>query len=126
MATDRTTSFAKTVDGLVHEETALDRARRIKDHYHRAVNDNPPPKEKERETEKPPVGSQMIKDDRPVLRPTPSGSMRQPDRQVAYGRLAQEKTAENKKLDRARRMHEAFKARQGPNHTHEREQDRER
>jgi hypothetical protein len=124
MASDRTTSIAKGIEGLVHPESALDRARRIRDQFVRAQNDNQPPKA--RETEKPPAGSQMVKEDMPVLRPSPSGPLRHPDRHAAYGRLAQERTEASKNLAAARRAHEAFKTRQGQPHTHENERDRDR
>jgi hypothetical protein len=124
VAADRTTSFAKSIEGLVHPESALDRARRLKDQFVRAQNDNQPPKQ--RETEKPPVGSQMVKDDMPVLRPTPNGPLRQPDRQAAYGRLSQERAEANKNLAAARRAHEAFRTKQGQHKTHDNDRDRER
>ena len=78
---DRPTSVAKSVEGLHHEESALDRARALREQFARAQNDNQ--QQKESQTEKPPgEGSQMIKEDAPVLKPTPSGPMRRNVRTV--------------------------------------------
>jgi len=124
---ERTTSFAKSVEGLHHEESALDRARALRDQFAHAQEQNNE-KQKPREAEKPrdeteKSGSQMVREDAPVMRPTPSGPMRQPDRQAAYGKLAKERSAENKKIDAAK-MAQEFKARQGKSHDHERDRDR--
>src|ERR1700687_653353 len=92
---DRPTSFAKSVEGLHHEESALDRARALRDQFKHAQEQNNE-KQKPREAEKPQGetekgGSQMIRDDRPVMRPTPSGPMRAtPDRYAAAAKLAKE------------------------------------
>lgn len=120
---DRSTSFAKSVEGLHHEESALDRARSLKEQFVRAQNDNQ--KQKETEAEKPPAGSQMVREDAPVLRPTPTGPMRQmPDRQAAAARLGKEHDNADARIEAARKAQEAFKARQ--QHTHDHDRDRER
>jgi hypothetical protein len=120
---DRSTSFAKSVEGLHHEESALDRARSLKEQFVRAQNDNQ--KQKETEAEKPPAGSQMVRQDAPVLRPTPSGPMRQmPDRQAAAARLGKEHDNADARIEAARKAQEAFKARQGKSHDHERDRER--
>ncbi len=117
---DRSTSFAKSVEGLHHEESALDRARSLKEQFVRAQNDNQ--KQKETEAEKPPAGSQMVRQDAPVLRPTPSGPMRQmPDRQAAAARLGKEHDNADARIEAARKAQEAFKARQQHTHDHDRE-----
>ncbi len=124
---ERTTSFAKSVEGLHHEESALDRARVLRDQFERAQeqdNEKQKPREAERprdETEK--SGSRTVKEDAPVLRPTPSGPMRQPDRQAAYGKLAKERSIEQRKIESAKIAHE-FKARQQKSHDHERDRER--
>jgi hypothetical protein len=124
---ERTTSFAKTVDGLHKEESALDRARALRDQFAHAQEQNNE-KQKPREAEKPlgeteKSGSQMIKEDAPVLRPTPSGPMRAPDRQISYGKVAKERSAENRKIDAAKIAQE-FRARQGKGHDPERDHER--
>ena len=124
---ERTTSFAKSVEGLHHEESALDRARSLRDQFAHAQEQNNE-KQKPREAEKPhgeteKSGSQMIRDDRPLMRPTPSGPMRAPDRQAAYGRVAKERSAENRKIEAAKIAHD-FKARQHKSHDHERDHER--
>jgi hypothetical protein len=120
---ERTTSFAKSVEGLHHEESALDRARSLKDQFVRAQNDNQ--QQKETEAEKPPAGSQMVREDAPVLRPTSAGPMRQmSDRQTATARLAREKDSAALKIEAARKAQEAFKARQGKSHDQEHDRDR--
>ena len=129
---ERTTSFAKSVEGLHHEESALDRARALRDQFVHAQEQNNE-KQKPREAEKPldgtqkgeteKSGSQMVREDAPVMRPTPSGPMRQPDRQAAYGKLAKERSAENRKIEAAK-MAQEFKARQAKAHDHERDHER--
>jgi hypothetical protein len=120
---ERTTSFAKNVEGLQHEESALDRARALRDQFARAQNDNQ--KQKETEAEKPPAGSQMINQDAPVLRPTPSGPMRQmTDRQAASARLGKEHDTADARIEAARKAQEAFKSRHQQSHDHERDRER--
>ena len=121
---DRPTSFAKSVEGLHHEESALDRARALRDQFARAQNDNQ--QQKERQTERPPgAGSQMIRQDAPCLRPTPTGPMRAgPDRYAAATKLGKEHDKADAKIEAAKKAQEAFNARQGK--THDRERDRER
>ena len=123
---ERATSFAKSVEGLQHEESALDRARALRDQFARAQNDNQ--KQKETEAEKPPAeteksGSKMINQDAPVLRPTPSGPMRQmTDRRAASARLGKER-GEAAMKNEAATMAQQFKARQGKSHDHDRDRD---
>jgi len=127
---ERTTSFAKSVEGLHQEESALDRARALRDQFAHAQeqnNEKQKPREAERpqdgETEK--SGSQMIKEDAPVLRPTPSGPMRQmPDRYAAATKLGKEHDSADARLEAAKKVQEAFKARQGKSHDHERDHER--
>ena len=120
---DRPTSVAKSVEGLHHEESALDRARALRDQFARAQNDNQ--QQKETEAEKPAEGSQMVKEDAPVLKPTPSGPMRAtPDRYAAATKLGKEHDSEAAKLEAAKKAQETFKARQGKSHDHERDRDR--
>src|ERR1700684_4421822 len=122
---ERTTSFAKSVEGLHHGESALDRARALRDQFvHAQEQQNQKPREADRprdETEK--SGSQMVREDAPVLRPTPSGPMRQPDRQAAYSKLAKERSVENKKNDAAKTAQE-FWERQQKSHDHDRDRGR--
>ena len=124
---ERPTSFAKSVEGLHHEPSALDQARALRDQFEKAQQekaDRQKPREAERpreETDK--AGSQMVKADAPVMRPTPSGPMRQPDRQVAYGKLAKERSIENKKKDAAK-MAQEFWERQQKSHDHDRDRGR--
>ena len=120
---DRPTSAAKSVEGLHHEESALDRALALRDQFARAQNDNQ--QQKETEAEKPPAGSQMVKQDAPVLRPTPSGPMRQaPDRYAAATKVGKEHDTADARIEAARKAQEAFKARQGKSHDHERDRER--
>jgi hypothetical protein len=124
---ERPTSFAKSVEGLHHEASALDQARALRDQFEKAQQekiDRQKPREAERpreETDK--SGSQMVKTDAPVMRPTPNGPMRQPDRQVAYGKLAKERSMENKKNDAAK-MAQEFWERQQKSHDHDRDRGR--
>jgi len=124
---ERPTSFAKSIEGLHQEESALDRARALRDQFQHAQEQNND-KQKTREAERPrdeteKSGSQMVRQDAPVMRPTPSGPMREPDRQAAYGKLAKERRAENQKLDAAK-MAQEFRERQQKSHDHERDRDR--
>ena len=130
---ERTTSFAKSVEGLHHGESALDRARALRDQFVQAQeqnNERQNPREAEKpqdgaqkgETEK--SGSQMVRQDAPVLRPTPSGPMRQmSDRQASAVKLGKEHDNADAKIEAARKVQEAFKARQGKSHDHERDRD---
>src|ERR1700730_11776676 len=94
---ERTTSFAKNIEGLHKEESALDRAPALRDAQEQ---NNEKPRESEQpqgETEK--SGSQMVGTDAPVLRPTPNGPMRQmADRQASTARLSKEGTDSARKL----------------------------
>jgi hypothetical protein len=122
---ERTTSFAKSVEGLHKEESALDRARALRDQFAHAKEQN---NEQQRraaerprdETEK--SGSQTVKEDAPVLRPTPNGPMRQADRSAAYGKVAKERSAENKKIE-ALKLAQQYKAAQ-KSHDHDRDRER--
>ena len=125
---ERTTSFAKSVEGLHKEESALDRARSLRDQFTHAQEQNNE-KQKPREAEKPQEteksGSQMVSTDAPVLRPTPSGPMRQmADRQASAAKLSKERNDSAQKLEQAQQMRDAFKERQQP--SHDRGNDRER
>jgi hypothetical protein len=120
---DRPTSAAKSVEGLHQQENALDRARALKEQFaHAQEQSNQKQAERPHETEK--IGSQMIREDRPVLRPTPSGPMRQmPDRQASTAKLGKEYDSADSKIEAARKAQEAFKARQH-NLDHDRDKDR--
>ena len=129
---ERTTSFAKSVEGLHHDENALDRARALRDQFAHAQEQNNE-KQKPREAEKPQdgtakgetekSGSPMVKDDAPVLRPTPNGPMRQmTDRQAASARLGKERSDAAMKNEAAK-MAQQFRSRQGKSHDHERDRD---
>jgi hypothetical protein len=124
---ERTTSFAKSVEGLHKEESALDRAKSLRDQFTHAQEQNNE-KQKPREAEKPQdtekSGSQMVSTDAPVLRPTPSGPMRQmADRQASAAKLSKERNDSAQKLQQAQQMRDAFKERQqkSPDHGHDRE-----
>ena len=107
-------------------ESALDRALALRDQFARAQNDNQ--KQKETEAEKPPSeteksGSKMINQDAPVLRPTPSGPMRQmTDRQTASARLGKERGDAGKKNEAAK-MAQQFRSLQGKSHDQEHDRD---
>jgi hypothetical protein len=128
---ERTTSFAKSVEGLHHEESALDRARALRDQFAHAQEQNNE-KQKPREAEKPQdgkgetgkSGSQMVRDDAPVLRPTPNGPMRQMiDRQAASARLGKER-GEAARKNEAAKIAQQFKSRQGKSRDHEHDHER--
>jgi hypothetical protein len=87
---DRPTSHAKSVEGLHREESALDRARALREQFDRAQKNPQQQNQKATEAEKP--GSPMVQADALVLRPTPSGPMRQgPDRQAHATNLSRER-----------------------------------
>ena len=124
---ERTTSFAKSVEGLHKEESALDRARSLRDQFTHAQEQN---NEKQKAAEKPQgetekSGSQMVKTDAPVLRPTPNGPMRDlADRQASVAKLSKERTDAAQKLQQAQQMRDAFKERQQPSHDHGNDRER--
>lgn len=121
---DRPTSVAKSVEGLHHEESALDRARALRDQFARAQNDNQ--QQKERQTERPPAqGSQMIREDALALKPTPSGPMRQmADRQASATKFRKEQDIAAARIEAAKKAQETLKARQGKSHNHEFDRER--
>ena len=125
---ERTTSFAKSVEGLHKEESALDRARSLRDQFTHAQEQNNE-KQKPREAEKPQEteksGSQMVATDAPVLRPTPNGPMRQmADRQASAAKLSKERSDSAQKLEQAQQMRDAFKDRQAPSRDHGNDRER--
>jgi len=116
---DRTTSFSKKVKGLHHEENALDRAKPLKGGFTPPEPDDPsqPPKETGK------VGSKMIREDAPSLRPVPRGIIRTiPDRYAAETRLGKEHDAEEERLKAALKA----KARQRFGQEKEKDDGRER
>jgi hypothetical protein len=121
---DRPTSVAKSVEGLHHEESALDRARALRDQFARAQNDNQ--QQKERQTERPPAqGSQMIREDAPVLKPAPSGPMRQmADRQASVAKVQKEQDIAAARIEAARKARATLRARQGKSHDHDHDHER--
>jgi hypothetical protein len=120
---DRPTSAAKSVEGLHQEESALDRALSLREQFARAQNDNQ--KQKETEAEKPPADSQMVKEDAPVLKPTPSGPMRQmSDRQANAVKLGKEHDNAAAKIEAAKKAQETYNARHGKSHDQERDRER--
>lgn len=119
---DRNTSFAKTVEGLTHPDSALDRARSLRDAFLQRQAEPQYERQQERPDDR---GSQIIRDDAPALRPSPSGPMRWPaDRQAARTRLADEYERENGKISAADLAH-AFRQRQ-QSRGHDRDRDRDR
>ena len=91
---ERTTSFAKSVEGLHQEEKALDRVPSLRGAFVPAQeqnNEKQKPRETVRQGESEKSGSQMIRQDAPLMRPSPNGNLRQgPDRFAAYRKLEQE------------------------------------
>jgi hypothetical protein len=124
---DRTTSFAKSVEGLHHEESALDKAPVLRNEFAIAKeqdNQKPQAEKPHGETEK--SGSQMIREDAPPLKPTPSGPMRQAqDRVSSAGKVKREAMTEQQKIDHARKLLEIYRA-QNPTHGRSHDHDRER
>jgi hypothetical protein len=124
---ERTTSFAKSVEGLHHEPSALDRARALRDQFNHAQEQNNE-RQKPREAEKPQegekTGSQMIREHAPLMHPAPNGPLRQAvDRQASAAKLSRERSAESQK-NRAAEMARQFKARQSQSRDHERDRER--
>ena len=125
---ERTTSFAKSVEGLHKEESALDRARSLRDQFTHAQEQNNE-KQKPREAEKPQgetekSGSAWSRKMRrsfarrrtaPCAR-WPTGRRRSPSCRRNAPTSAQ-------KLQQAQQMRDAFKERQqkSPDHGHDRE-----
>lgn len=123
---DRPTSAAKSIEGLHQKESALDRARALRDQFARAQNGNQQQQQKGRQTERPPAqGSQMIKEDAPSLKPTPRGPMRQmADRQASVTKVRKEQDIAAARIAAAKKAQETFKARQGKSHDHELDRER--
>ncbi|MGC2468004.1 MAG: hypothetical protein WA517_22630 [Candidatus Acidiferrum sp.] len=108
-STKRSTSFAKTVDDLVHQENALDRARALKAEFDRAKNahEHSPEKEKTRQTQET-AGLSHAPVPEPHLRPD-SQIRRAVDRQIDKEKQA--KAGANPKAVR-----DAYKARFNQQH----------
>ncbi len=127
---DRTTSVAKSVEGLHQEESALDYALVLRNQF-RHAQEQSNQKENQRQSEKPhgeteKSGSQMIKEDAPTLKPTPSGPMRQnPDREASGAKLENERAKEAAKLEEARKLRDQYLA-QHPSHSRDHDHDRDR
>ncbi len=123
---DRTTSFAKSVEGLHKEESALDNAVVLRNQFAVAKE-----KTVEQQNEKPQgeaekTGSPMVREDAPVLKPTPSGPMRAgPDRVASVSKVKKEVMTEKQKQEEARKLLEIYRA-QNPTHTRSHDHDRDR
>ena len=119
---ERTTSFAKTIEGLTQPESALDRAIRLRDAFLDRYSQPEHERAQERGDER---GSQLIREHAPALRPSPSGPMRAPaDRQASRTRLANEYERENGKISAAELAHRWRQRQQ--QHGPERDRDRDR
>jgi hypothetical protein len=67
----------------------------------------------------------MVKEDAPVLKPTPSGPMRQmPDRQANAVKLGKEHDNAAAKIEAAKKAQETYNARHGKSHDQERDRER--
>ena len=118
---DRTTSQAKSVDGLVQQESSLDRARALKAQFQQAQSQHQQAEQTKSSAQQ---GSQMLKADAPGLRPAPSGPVRAAvDKQAFDAKLQKERAAEAQKLESARKAQETLKQRQQhqPDHNHDKE-----
>jgi hypothetical protein len=126
---DRPTSFAKSVEGLHHEKSALDEARALRDDFKHAQEQNNE-RQKPREAEKPQGetekgGSPMIRKDRPAPHLTPNGPMRPgPDRDAYETKLRNDHFSDAK-IEEARKLQQDLKALQGKS-DHNPDRDRER
>src|ERR1700756_5676994 len=97
MDNERSTSFSKNIEGLHHEENALDREEPLKDRFTPA-----PEQDNELKVVEAGEGSDMVKDDAPHLRPTPSGPMRDiPDRYAAATKLGKEQDESDRRIRQA-------------------------
>ena len=111
---DRTTSFAKSIEGLTHPESALDHARRLRDAF---LQRQAEPEHERRQERPDDRGSALIRQDAPVPRLAPSGPMRGPaDRQAAATRLGGERERENRKITAAELAHEFRRHQQSRDH----------
>ena len=94
---ERSTSVSKNIEGLHHEENALDRTEPLKDMFTPA-----PEQDNELKVVPPGEGSRMVQQDAPHLRPTPSGPMRDiPDRYAAATKLGKEHDEADQRIRRA-------------------------
>ena len=123
---DRPTSFAKSVEGLHKEESALDNAVVLRNQFAIAKE-----KTVEQQNEKPQgetekSGSPMISKDAPALNMQPPRAMRQgQDRISSASKVKREVMSEQQKLDEARKLLEIYRA-QNPTHGRSHDHDRER
>ena len=119
-STKRSTSFAKTVNDLVHEESALDRARALKAEFDRAKNahEHSPEKEKTRQTQET-ASLPHAPVPEPHLRPDGSQIRRAVDRQI-------DKEKQAKAGGRPKAVSDAYKARFNQHKTLNRDHDRDK
>jgi hypothetical protein len=116
MDNERSTSFSKNIEGLHHEENALDHTPSVRDQFSPA-----PEQDNELKVVETGEGSRMVQEDAPVLRPTPSGPMRDiPDRYAAATKLGREQDEADK------RIREAIEAKARQRHGREQDHERER
>jgi len=119
----RTTSHAKSVDGLARQETALDRALTLREHFNRAQAQQQAQQMEQTKSGEQQQGSGMVKRHAPQPRLTPKGPMRNlADRQVRGTAFQREHTAEAQKLENARKAAELLRTRQ----QNDRDRDQER
>ena len=123
---ERTTSFAKSIKGLVQTENALDRARGLKEQYDQTQQQH----QQSRQTEQAKdgseqQGSQKIRQDKPAPELKPGGSMRPAARQQdARAKFARELDLSDARLDKVRKAQEDFKKAHQHNHDHDRDRER--
>jgi hypothetical protein len=119
---DRTTSHAKSIDGLAEQESSLDRARALKAQFQQAQSQHQQAEQTKGSAQR---GSQMVKADAPGPRPAPSGPIRAAvDKQAFDAKLQKERSAEAQKLESARKVQEILKSRQQPTQDHDRDRER--
>jgi len=99
MDNERSTSFSKNVEGLHHEKNALDKTSPLKDKFEAAKEQDNEPGPHLVDTGR---GSDMVKEDAPHLRPTPSGPMRDiPDRYASATKLGKERDEADERIRQA-------------------------
>ena len=111
----------------MHEESALDRARALKEQFNQAAHNQQQSKQAEQSKTGAQQVSQMLKDDKPSPFPKPPSPQRDiPDQQKYNSNLQKETAAEQQKIENARKAQEAFQSRQQQDKDRDQERDRDR
>jgi len=121
-------SHAKSQDGLVQKENALDRALSLKEQFNRAQSQHEHQQSRQTEQSKGEAhqSSKMVKEDKLAPRLSMKGPIGRISDRNSYGeRFQAEHDTEKQKLENARKLQETYRA-QNRSRDHDHDHDREK